>query len=389
MIKKLSVIILCFLLLTGCFDRKELNKIGIVLAVALDKDIAENEIIISCEVLKPYKLGKGGGESGGSGGSSSPIEIVTAKGRTTFDAVRNISKKLDRKSYFSHNKVIIISEKLAAEGVAPVLDVFIRDPEIRPSVWILIAKNTEASEILKVNHGLNQIQALYLNEMIRTRWATSEMQIFSILDFYKKLLKSGSNPTTGAIGIVKENNSPEIALLGTAVFSQDKLIGYLNYKESRGLNWITNEVKSGVINVPGVTKKDEFIAIEIIRTRSKIIPMLMDGKISFIIEVNELANIGEIQDLTDISNLEIISKLESEEKKVIEEEINKVIHKAKYEFKTDILGFGHSLSRYYPKEWNKVENNWNKLFLDIQYEVNINLKLRRSGQIQKPFKPQS
>ena len=389
MIKKLFAIVLCFLLLTGCFDRKELNKIGIVLAVALDKDIVTNEIIISCEVVKPYQLGKDGGGGSGSGSSSSPIEIVTAKGRTAFDAVRNVSKKLDRKVYFAHNKVIIISEKLAEEGVTPVLDVFIRDPEIRPLVWVLIAKNTEASAILSINHGLDQIQAFYLNEMIKTKWATSEMQIFNILDFYKKLLKSGSNPTTGAVGIVKENNSPEIILLGTAVFSQDKLIGYLNYKESRGLNWITNEVKGSIINVPGITKKDNFIAIEIIRTKSKIIPKVEDGKISFIIEVNELANIGEVQDLTDISDLKIISKLENEEKKVIEEEINKVINKAKYEFKTDIFGFGYSLSRYYPKEWDKVEKSWNKLFIGIQYEVNINLKLRRSGQIQKPFKPQS
>lgn len=373
----------CCLFLTSCFDRKELNKIGIVFAVALDKDIATNEIIISCELIKPYMLSKEGGNTG------YPTEIVSAKGYTVFDAVRNISKKLDRKSYFAHNKMIIIDEKLAEEGFSQILDVFIRDTEIRPLVWIVIAKNTQASSILNINPGLNRIQALYLNEMIKTRWATSEIHVLDILDFYKRYLRSGSNPTTGSIGIINESGSSEIALLGTAAFNKDKLVGYLNYKESRGLSWITNEIESGIINIPGITNKDKLIAIEIIRTKTKIIPKIKDGKISFNIEVDELSDIGEIQDLSDISDLELISKLENEEKKIIEDEITSAINKAKYTFHSDIFGFGYTLSRYYPKEWSDIKKNWNQLFQDVNCELNVKVTLRRSGQIQKPFKPKN
>jgi spore germination protein KC len=380
--KRCFAIILCFLLLTGCWDRRELNEIGLVLAVAVDKDTLTNEFIISCEVARPNVLKKDGGDGG-----KAPVEIYTAKGSTLLDAVRNISKKLDRKSYFAHNKVIIISEKLAKDGVSPILDVFVRDSEIRLLVWVIIAKDTEARQLLGKHRGLDQIQAFYLNDMIRKQWVTSEVQVLNLLDFYKKLLKNGVNPTTGAMGIVKEFDTADIKLVGSAAFDKDKLIGYLDYTETRGLNWITDKVKGGIINISGIKNKDELIAIEIKRASSKIIPRINDGKISFTIEIDLFGDIGEIQDATDILELELLSKIEKETKRVIEYEVKTVIDKAKNDLHSDIFGFGNTLYKYYPKDWEKIKNNWNTLFNSVSYELKIDVHLRRSGQTLKPFEP--
>ncbi|MCR3760576.1 Ger(x)C family spore germination protein [Clostridium felsineum] len=384
MVKRFIAVILCCVVLTGCYDRKELNKIGIVLAVALDKDTSTNEVVLYCEIVKPYVLKSSGATGSGAGGT--PTKIVMSKGYTVYDAIRNMSRKLDRKAFFSHNKIIIISEKLAREGVSPVLDAFMRDPEIRPLVWVAVAKGVKVSSILTSNHGIDQIQAAYINDMIKTRWATSEIQMLNILEFYKKLIKEGSNPTTGVMGITKENSSEEIALLGTAVFKKDKLIGYLNYKESRGLNWITNHVDSGIINIQGNSKTNNMIAVQIIGSTSKIVPKIKGNNITFNIQIRENSEVGEVQDSTNIYDLKDISKLEDEEKEVIKGEIERALDKAKYDFHTDIFGFGNSLSRYYPREWKKMKKDWNKLFLNAKYDVNIKVKLKRAGQIQKPFK---
>jgi spore germination protein KC len=376
----LTAIVLCFTLLTGCFDRKELNEIGIVLAVALDKNKYTNEIIVSCEVVRPSSLKKDGSND------RSSSEIVTGIGSTVFEAVRNISKKLDRKSFFSHNKIIIISESLAKDGVSPILDVFVRDPEIRLSVWLVIAKNTEARQLLSTGEGLDKIHAFYLNDMIKTKWANSEVQVLNLLDFYKKLLKSGVNPTTGALEIVKQFNNINLTLTGTAVFKKDKLVGYLNDKETRGLNWVTDEVKSGIINVPGVANSDQLIAINIKRSNSNIIPKVVDNKVSFVIEVKEFGNIGEVQDTSDFLDLKLLSKIEDEQEKAIEKEIKASIERAK-ELHSDIFGFGNTLSRYYPKEWEQKKDNWDTLFTELQYEINVKVNLRRSGQMLRPFAP--
>lgn len=379
--KKLLAILLCFTILTGCWDREELNEIGLVLAVALDKDILTNDIIISCEVARPHVLKQD------SSSNKAPIEIVSAKGTTVFEAVRNISKKFDRKNYFAHNKVIIISEKLAEEGVTPILDVFVRDPETRLLVWVVIAKDTEAKQLLKEHQGLAQIQAFYLNDLIKVKWANSEVQVLNILDFYKKILKSGINPTTGAMTVKKEFDTSNINLSHTAVFKKDRLIGYLDNKETRGLNWVINEIKSGIINVPGIKNNDKSIAIEIKESKSKIIPKIKDGKISFTIEIKELGNIGEIQDTTNILELDLLKKLEEEQKHAIEEEIKAAVEKAKNDFHSDIFGFGYTLYRHYPKEWEKIKDNWDEIFPDTQYELKINVILRRAGEIQTPFLP--
>lgn len=324
---KLLTFIFCILFLTGCWDRKELNELGLVLATGLDKDNNTGKISITAQVVRPGALKKQGGSE------EPPIELVTAKGNTVFEAIRNITKQFDRRGYYAHNKVLVIDEQLAKSGLDPFLDFFERSQEMRRLVWVMVAKNTTAKQILGVKHGIENVQATYLDNIIKRRITNSEVTAVNLLEFLKKVSGSGINPITGVMEIVEQINLPAeekkgnatkgVRLSGTAVFKKDKLVGYLDDTETRGLNWVTGKVKSGIINVPALTEKDKLIAIEIKRASSKIKPTIDDnGKISFAIEVKEEGNIAEQQDKTDVSKVEMFEKIQKEQIKVIEREIN-------------------------------------------------------------------
>jgi germination protein, Ger(x)C family len=380
------LLLLIVVFLTGCWDRKELNEIGIVVGVALDEELLTKEMVITCEVIKAPSLKNEGVHN------TPPVQYISGKGATVFDAVRNCSKKFDRKIFFSHNKIIVINEKIAREGLASILDVFMRDYETRPLVWLLISKNSEASEILKVNHGIETIQALYLRDIIKKKWATSEVQVSNIVDFYKNMIGSGTNPITGAVEIVFDvkgaentNDIKNISLCGTAVFKKDKLIGYLNDRETRGFNWITGGVKSGIVNVPGLINNNKLISIEIKEAKRKINVMVKKDNINFNIQVNEKGNIGEVQDSTDIIDLKSQTKIEKEQEKAIVEEIKAAISRAKNDFHCDIFGLGNILYRSNFKQWKRFKEKWDDYFVEAQLHIEVNVVYQRVGETLKPF----
>jgi spore germination protein KC len=75
------------------------------------------------------QVGKLQPKTGGSGGSSSGPEMSTvldAVDKTVFAAVRSITHKSSRRLFFHHNQAIVIGRSLAAKGISPYLDLFMR-----------------------------------------------------------------------------------------------------------------------------------------------------------------------------------------------------------------------------------------------------------------------
>ena len=387
----LVAVILCTLLLTGCWDRRELNDIGIVVAMGLDKDNMTGDIIVTFQMVRPGALKKDGG-----GESTSPVEIITTQGSTVAEAVNNISKQFDRVAFFAHVKVLVISEQLAKEGLLPILDFFIRNSTMRNLVWLIIAKDGNAKELLTINHGIENVQATYLDNIIKNKGENSEVSTSDLLT-YLKGITSESNPISGVMKVVEHPTMPTkekkdvttqgIELSGTAVFKKDKLVGYLDNIETRGLNWVTGKVKTTIINIPSPNEKDKLIAIAITKASSKITPEMRDGKITFIIDVKVEGDIAEQQDNGNyFKYLDSFATLEQIQKDMIEKEIKTTIDIVQTKLDSDILGFGSTYSKKYPQEWKDIKDDWDTIFPTVSYEVKVDARLRNLGLILRPIK---
>jgi len=389
--KILLAVILCTLLLTGCWDRREINDIGIVVAVGLDKEDVTGKFIMTSQVVRPGALKKDGG-----GEPSSPVEIITTKGDTVAEAIKNISEQFDRIAFFAHVKVLIVSEQLAKEGLLPLLDFFIRNNSTRSLAWLMIAKDVPAKDILITNYGIGNVQATYLDDMIKNKGENSEVSTPDLLT-YLKAVTSESNPIGGVMEIVQQPTMPTnakkalttqgVKLSGTAVFKKDKLIGYLSNMETRGLNWVTGKVQKTIINIPSPSEKEKWLAIEITKANSKITPEMREGKISFAIEVKADGDIAEQQDMVNyFKNLDSFATLEKLLNDTIESEIKATLDKVQTELSSDVLGFGSAYSKKYPQEWKSIKDDWDTIFPTVSYEVKVDAKLRRLGLNLKPVK---
>lgn len=139
-------------LLGGCWNRRELDTLAIVAGLGLDRDVETGKIQLTAQIIKPgevktVKVGGAGG-GGGGGGKASAVWVIKSTGDTVFDAVRNMVTQSSRKLYFAHNQIIVIGKKTAEQGVWPLLDFFVRDHEIRWTIWVLVADG-KASDVLE------------------------------------------------------------------------------------------------------------------------------------------------------------------------------------------------------------------------------------------------
>jgi spore germination protein KC len=227
-----------------------------------------------------------------------------------------------------------------------------------------------------------------------------EISASTIIHFYKKALGSGVNPIMSALEITEKTNFPvenkqgpttkKVRTAGTAVFKKDRLAGYLNEKQTRGLNWMIGEADKGEITMPSPINENKLVSVEIIRAKSKIKPLVGNGEISFEIEVNTEGTLAEEQSMGNITEpkqvLDYLENIKKQTEPVILKDITAAIEQAQ-KLKSDIFGFGSTLNKEYPDKWKEIEEDWNELFPEVDYTVKVNVDLERTGLKKGPFTP--
>jgi spore germination protein KC len=387
--KKVILLITCLCLLTGCWDRTELKELGIVLGIAIDKDRETGEYILSSQMLKPSAL------DGQSSSDKTPFEMVVTSGKTIHEALRKANLEFDRKGFFAHNKIILINEEVAKEGMLPVLNSFKSGKQVRGFVYICIAKGSQASKILEsTTSGIETQPAIHLKNMNENTNIQFTAAKIDLLNFYKQSLGSGIDPVGGVFEFEEDNGTKRhVKFSGGAVFSKDKLVGFLNEKETRGYLLGKGEVDSGALSIPSPIDEERFESVEIKKASAKITPNIKGDHISFTISVTGEGIIVEQQSTGTFKNrseqLQHMKKIEGKIKQLMEDEINIAIEKAQKQLKADIFGFGSTLNKENPKAWNMVKKDWNERYADVPYTVKVNFTLNSTGLMKGLFQPEN
>jgi len=378
--KYFILLMILTLALAGCWNRRELDTLSIVSAIAIDKSEEEGKLSVAFQIIQPSRI-KGSSPTGGTEAEGTKgVWVLTSTGHTIFDAARNATAQSDRRLFFPQNKVIVIGEELAREGIAPLLDFFHRDPEPRRMSWLLIAKGN-AHDIISAKHEQENIPARAIDSIIKSSSATSMAVKVNLNDFLKNLTSPASDPIACRIEMIQDHQSKNqgIRFTGAAVFKKDKLVGFLDQYETRGLNWILGKVVSGITLIKSPINESKYLAIEIIRATSRIIPEIQDGKVKITVEVTEEGNLAEQFSDVDLSNTEMFKELEKRKAQVIKSEIQSVLKKGLQEWRVDIFGFGKAVHRRYPKEWKTLQAKWRDMLPEIDVEVKVDAIVRDSG----------
>ncbi|QMV43073.1 Ger(x)C family spore germination protein [Cohnella cholangitidis] len=371
-------------LLTGCWSRVEVNDIAIVTATGLDR-MDNGDIKVSIQLAVPRLLGTSA-EGGGGGGKlvNDAGWLVSEQGETIMDAYRRIQEKIPRKIFFSHNRAIIIGGKLAGKNVSEVLDFYERYRQSQMRSYILFTKG-EAADILGFKPKLEKLTAEVIKEEVKSGIGVH----IQLNEFVNMLAAEGQDPFAPQIEIAssrpgadsKEGLS-DLVLKGTAVLHRNRIAGWLNNRETRGLLWLRGTMKIGVITVDvPLEKGGGKISAELVNADTKLIPIL-NGRIPRAqVNVKAEFDVYENTSRLKLQDSENISFLERLIEKDLEQRIGETCDKAQ-QLKSDITGLGQAIFQRRPKTWRRqYKENWNEIFPNVRFSVQSKVDIRRNGMI--------
>ncbi|MEH7376001.1 Ger(x)C family spore germination protein [Neobacillus drentensis] len=369
--------LLASFLLSGCWDRREVNGTALVLSAAIDKE-KEKNIRLTVQVLIPRSASSG--QQGGGGGYE--VLARSAIGENMADAASKLQMKLTRKIFWGHCETYIIGEKLAkAGGVHKQIDFLLRHPEPRERAHLYVS-NGKAEEFLEKK--LSNTDALETNEGESLR-KLSEMKFgvnVTVKDFEQMLISDSGAAVLPLIkklpsmpGMKREEMITSIT--GTAIFKKDKMVGQIDINVTRGLMWLRNEIEATGVTVS--TKKGETLTLDPIQARTKLLPTIKNGKWIILANITSEGTIVQNGTNLDVMSHTITKRIEKDIEKDIKQRINLSVKQVKKGMNVDAFGFAEAFHRKYPKEWEKVKNHWGEVLPQVEVKININTKVRLPG----------
>lgn len=385
--KRILAVLLVFntIFLSGCWDQREINDLGLVMAVGIDKKKGSPLYTVTAQIAKPSSAS---GQGGKSGGGDQPVWIGSADGKTIFEAIRNLAKFSSRRVMWAHNNIIIIGESLAEQDITPVVDFFTQNPELRMKTWVAVAHG-DAKPYVTAKTGLENIPGISIAELFRYHELPSESIATDMLKLFRDYKSESQQPLVSALNLKTENtpNGPnQVELEGAAVLKRNKLVGWLSPEETRGIAWVRNEMKNGIIIATGVGKEDQNISVEIRDAKSKITAQVSGDIPSIKIRVEAKGDISEFDSTTTLSIEELKTQVEKEACHVIEQEIKQGLDKLQKQYKSDVLGFGRAVHISNKEIWYKtMQDKWEDIYPQVPVSISVTLDIRTASLYQEPI----
>ena len=370
-------LILIVLFLSGC-NYRELDKIAITVGCGLEK--VDDGYKITVQIADTQKQGD-------SNSSTSPVRFknYTYTDRTIHEAARGILTKLPKKAYTKHMQILVIDEKIANNGINEIIDFWFREVELRNDFYVFVSKDSTPIEVLGVLTQIYPINSVGIRNLIENNFKYLGGTVLTTFDdltsSYISKTKEIILPTImvlGKDGNKKDNlesSIPEslISLSETAYFRDNKLVGYLDKKQTIYYNLVKNALKTSIISYE--CDKDKFVTFEIIENKTDI--DIVKNKPEVNIKVQAKGNLTSIMCEYDISKNDGIKMIEKEGSLEIKKQIDSLFKLSK-DNKTDIFSIRDIYYKHNNKYYKNISNN-NDFFDNLKVNVDVKLNIFEKG----------
>lgn len=374
-------------LFTGCYNYNELNNLAIVTGISIDKK--DDEYILNALIANSKKQQVSGKEG------ESQMVVFEGKGKTIEEAIKSINLESSRQIYIGHLSIVILSKKIAKDGVLDILDYLLRNPESTKRFYLAVSKEDTAKEILKVISPLESFpsQDLYTNiKNAGQTQAISSNITYSI--FVENILKKGANPVLPTLyiegksdkGASQKNTNTTtpkaIVRLGTdAIFKKDKLIYITKKEESVGINLISKKATETTIKAK---YKGKYFMASLKQIKKNIKVKFNNGIPTIYIELKANGFIDEINSDVNLLSTSVINNLNE----AIENKVTKILEKGikvAKDNKTDVLGLGNLVYKKNPKFYNSIDE-WDEFLKNLNIKVTVKTNLKTKGSLKQTIR---
>lgn len=376
------------LLLSGCWDRIELENRESVIGLAVDIINEESEhnsgkfmYKVAAQIAIPGQIPMGevrGDLSGGGGRVLDNVLVTEAIGNTIDHALQNMQDKLAHELFLGQLQVVIISETMAERGVTQLNEFFQRRPEVRRTLWALVCTKN-ATEVLNTPLPMERIPALHISSMFKTAERLGRFPKVKIGDFWNVQEKKGQEPILPLIKLVEDEL---VQMDGLAYFVDNQMVGTLTTDQITFYSILMGENPGGATTLITLSDAEENVMIEsIFRTIKRNVKLINDApyvdlQVSITTKIREKS-----KEAIDLSNPQTIDFIKNEAEKYFTDGIKNLIAQTQKD-SVDIFGFGEYVRAKHPRYWDehiKTKQGWREKYKDLTINVKTNVEIQRIG----------
>ncbi len=364
------------LLLSGCANYREPENLIFIDAIAVDR-APNGKYLVTVEIANA------------SGGAEIKIEprYLACEGDTIVDAMRNMQKFALNELYWSHTEVLIMSQQVATEDLAEVMDTMMRVRQIRQSLAIIVSKEPTAREVLEAENPTKQPNGPNIMNALRTQRLLGKAPYTQLFELVDAVTGQGEESVIALIGLTEMNEKKEIEISGAAVLHSHWLVGFIDENDTRIFLLATGRVKKTEFPLPadpGGKFSDATVSLDTDKVNVKVgfdngKPWCEFGIVGSVVLESIDGSSTDPDQFKKVTDAVLVNT-----SMALENSLVALVRKSKDISSSDILGIGSLLQDSQPELWKQIYGQWNELYNQLDVRVWTDLKLRNTNQIAQP-----
>lgn len=373
--KKLNLVLIILttlLLSTGCWDMIEINQRTYPYSVGVDLNHGEGEeYIITMSYININGIGKNATQE-------ERVFVVSTTASGIFEASHKLSTEIAYPIYFKHLRVLVLGQELAESehDIRQILDGLSRDFVIDKKMKVATAEG-------KAKDVLEGIPSATKQEQI-------EGSLFALLKDNNNTTRYSSKTLTRFISDMEKGDvliprikieGEDVIVFGACIVKNYGVIGHLDELQNRAISFLKDEVSLELITAP---YNDSFISYEVTGEDVKR-KLIVDGEnliMKIDIEIEGALQEHILMEEVKKDEIQVLESMEKAIKDSLEGEIEDIINLLQNKYGADPIGVADYISKFHPKIWKEVSENWEEIFSEMKIDVSVNPHIRRRGLIQ-------
>lgn len=376
--KKAAAFLLSFSMLvalSGCSgkmysDVREIDQLELIQTVGIDVD---ERGLVSVTAAT------------GTGLSGDPCIILNNESVTMARALQEMQNYSSKKYiFYGHTTNLVIGEYAAEKGMSAYLDYIARAVEFRMDTRLFIVKDGTAKDLIVNSSSEKESVTELLASLEKDVRLISESYAFGCGDVTERLLESGSAVVAaimliGDNGIIRGNEGSDIASAGYAVVVNDKLYGFIDSENSRGVNILINQVGGDIVEIPD--QMGEYVALRVTGSKCGYDAKFENGSLKTIyIDASIEANLTSSGKGVDIYDPESIKYLEYGLASLEAGRMENVLKLSK-KSGADFLALNEKIRMKHPVLYEKIRDVWTEQLERAEIVISVSASIERTYDI--------
>ncbi|MEC0203028.1 Ger(x)C family spore germination protein [Paenibacillus lautus] len=372
---KRAWILVCIvsLLLSGCWDNKEVQDINYITAMGVD--YKDDKYIIYVQMLDFATIAK---QESSKPTEKAPIWVGRGTGTTLTEALIDLYTSSQQRVSWGHVTALVLSESvLKPKQLSQVFDLTNRSQEIRYTKWIYGTKD-KMEDLFSVSpfFQLSPLHSL-LHEPRESYIQFSFIRPIQFVNFIRLYREKAATVVLPSLHISNQNWSenlkqhPILEVNGGFLIKNKEMMGWLKRSDLLGIRWLASPQTHAAIVVQ--TNGEAIGSIRLEKPQSSIEVIRKPDDASYRIKLNV---IGTVQNIYKQVGFKEMKRLTED---TLRKEMQNTFHKAAL-IHADPYDLCLQLYRTDPKLWKKLAKEKKDIYDETALEFDIDVNIRYWGQ---------